>query len=258
MQGPEVVSWLRSCQPCLDCPCCQKRTRSAGKIIELPSFGVSLLRTEVGECQGPREELCVRSCCGAGLQRLGGTAPTSPPPPARAGTAGWGADPAPGQDAGAWLLAGISTSGVSSPPVQPQAPCQHTPAPLGSAAQLTRWGELMSLLQIPLQPLPSPRHWDGFSSPLCKVIKRCTCKTLHSGKQIMQNTLSGISHKWIQPTVGTLLPGLTSGDCEKLLARLLQPGKGCSAQSSAPSQPPGTSSGEGWLVAHMAQTCWEG
>lgn len=115
-----------------------------------------------------------------------------------------------------------------------------------------------SLLQILLQPLP--RHRDGFLSPFGKVIKRCTCKTLHSGKQIMQNTLSGISHKWIQPTVGTLLPGFFSGHCEKLLARLLQPGKWCSAQSSAPSQPPGTSSGEGWLVACMAQgqTCWEG
>lgn len=33
---------------------------------------------------------------------------------------GWGADPAPGQNAGAWLLADISMPGVSSSPVQPQ------------------------------------------------------------------------------------------------------------------------------------------
>lgn len=43
---------------------------------------------------------------------------------------------------------------------------------------------------------------------------------------------------------------LSVGSC---LASLLHPGKGYSAQSSATSQPPGTSSGEGWLVAHMAQ-----
>lgn len=55
-----------------------------------------------------------------------------------------------------------------------------------------------SILQIPFQLFPSSRQEDGFSSPFCKVIKHCTCKTLHSGKQIMQNTLSGISYKWIQ------------------------------------------------------------
>lgn len=236
----------------------ETRTRSAGKIIELPSFGVSLLRTEVGECQGPREELCVSSCNGAGLQRLGGTAPTSPPPPVRAGTAGWGADPAPGQDAGLGSLQVAPHLAFPALLSSPRLPASTHPLPWALQPSSHTGVSSWSLLQIPLQPLPSPRHWDGFSSPLCKVIKRCTCKTLHSGKQIMQNTLSGISHKWIQPTVGTLLPGLTSGDCEKLLARLLQPGKGCSAQSSAPSQPPGTSSGEGWLVAHMAQTCWEG
>lgn len=125
------TTWLRCCQPCLDSPCCQKCTHSAGRTLELPSFGVSLLRTEGEECQGPRKELCVMELACRGL---GCTVSTSPPPPVRPweGRHGrLGSRSTPGQDAGAWLLADISMSGVCSSPVQPQALCQHN-SPLGA------------------------------------------------------------------------------------------------------------------------------
>lgn len=121
---------------------------------------------------------------------------------------GFGTSSTPSSWAGCWGLAPCRCV---------HAWCLQLPCPAPASTHLLPWApqpgwhggvSTWPLFQIPLQRFPSPRHRDAFYPFFCKVIKRCTCKTLHSGKQIMQNTLSGISNKWIQPlTVGTLLPG---------------------------------------------------
>lgn len=103
--------------------------------------------------------------------------------------AGWGADPLLGRMLGLGSLQ-ISPCLVFAALLSSPRLSASTTHPSGLSSPPKAWGEHL---------VPSPDSSPAISQPqargwlFSKVIKHCTCKTLHSGKQIMQNTLSGIS-----------------------------------------------------------------